>query len=544
MTLSPYLLVGLAAVVLVLLYQSVRTARARKSMLDDIQGPENPSFWIGNENDIRYQGEVGDVDFKWMREYGSVWRVKGCMGENSLMIADPKALQYVLQTSGYRFPKRPDAREVTRMILGRGIVWADGHGHQRQRRIMSPAFSAAQLKSFLPLFQRYGLKLVEKLRGEIASGAEANKGTDGSLINLVPWFSRTTLDIIGEAGFNYEFGGLDDAETELSKVYNNLFIDSTLYPSKLDIVFKSFWRYIPETPLHLVRYLPSREYRRFRQYTEFMNDFARRIVEKNEAQGDAKDIISVLMRANASENPRSKLSDYEVFDQISTLLLAGHDTTATSLDWLFWELGKHPEWQTRIREEIAAVRAQVTARGDTDFSMGDLEGMSSMQAALKEAMRLHPIVWQIVRNAAQDDVIPLAFPITTRSGKVINAVPVRKGQSITVSICSYNRLPEVWGADADKWNPERFLNIDKSKQTSVGVYANLMNFSAGIRGCIGWKFSVIEMQAIVATLLENFEFTLPPAEKGEIIRKPTALMVPMSDTYPGAWMGLHVKSVA
>ena len=94
-------------------------------------------------------------------------------------------------------------------------------------------------------------------------------------------------------------------------------IDSTLYPSPLDLVFKSLWRYIPEPLLHYVRYLPIREYHRFRTFLDFTQSFSRGIVKESTEKCDGKDIISVLLRANASENPVNKLTDDEVIHQIT-----------------------------------------------------------------------------------------------------------------------------------------------------------------------------------------------------------------------------------
>ncbi|VDC07112.1 unnamed protein product [Peniophora sp. CBMAI 1063] len=514
--------------------------RRSRRTLKTIRGPERSSFWLGNQGDIRYQEETGDVESPWLHEYGGAWKVHGPLGGEHLMLADPKALQYVLQTSGYRFPKREDARADIRMLFGEGIVWADGDQHQRQRKIMNPAFSVPQLKSFIPLFLRYANKVVQKWKDEEIASAPGGE----AMFNVHKWLSRTTLDIIGDAGFGFEFGSLDGKSSELSSVYDNLFIDSTLYPHRWNIVFRSFWKYFPSDALWFLRYLPGREYRRFRHYLDFMRVYGRKMINQTQVdtKGAGKDIMSVLLRANESEESRLKLSDSEVVDQISVLLLAGHDTTALSLTWWLWELSKHPEWQSRVREEVRAVRRNLTERGDGEFSIGDLEGMSVMHATLKEAVRLNPIVWGLVRVAGQDDVIPLLTPITTTSGQQISTIPIRKGQNIDISIAMYNRNPVVWGEDADIWNPERFMNINKASQTSVGVYANLLTFSAGVRSCIGWRFSVLEMQAIAATLIENFEFNLPPQTEDNLIRRrPSGLMAPMADGHPGIWMGLKVK---
>ncbi|TFY63091.1 hypothetical protein EVG20_g6460 [Dentipellis fragilis] len=520
-----------------LLYKIIRT----RYSLRGLRGPPSSSFWIGNQQDILYQNEVGDVEFQWMRKYGSAWR----------LYADPKAIQYVLHTSGYRFPKHAIVNEDSRLTVGDGLIWAHGDDHKRQRKIVNTAFTAPQLKSFLGLFQQQSskvsrfdlfshplcnerncLKLVQKWNDEV--------GAADSVINIAPWLSRLTLDIMGIAGFNFEFGALDDAENKVNEAYKDLVMEGTLYRTKFDVVSRSLWKYVPEDILHLVRYLPLKNYARYLKYTTFMTGFAKEIFRKSELKGTGNDVISVLYRANAAEDPRKRLVGAQLYDQVSTVLLAGHDTTAFTLTWFFWELAKNVSWQTKIREEILAVRASVINRGDLDFSVSDLEGMTSLNAALKESMRLHPILWQLFRMAGQDDVIPLDFPIVTESGKTLS-IPVRKGQDVTISVSAYNRMPQVWGEDAHEFNPDRFLGIDKTKQTIVGLHANLINFSGGIRGCIGWRFSLIEQQAIAVALLEHFEFSM--SEEKDIKRIPSAIMVPVAEGHEGAWLGLSVKSI-
>ena len=97
-------------------------------------------------------------------------------------------------------------------------------------------------------------------------------------------------------------------------------IDSTLYPSRFDLVFRALWRYIPEPLLHYVRYLPLREYRRFRTFLDFSDNFSRDIVRESTERSGGKDMISVLLHANASENPINKLTDDEVIAQITCVI--------------------------------------------------------------------------------------------------------------------------------------------------------------------------------------------------------------------------------
>jgi len=94
-------------------------------------------------------------------------------------------------------------------------------------------------------------------------------------------------------------------------------VDSTLYPAWYDLVFKESWHFIPEPFLEYVRYVPLREYRRFRSFLDYMRNFARGLIEESQVKGDGKDIMSVLLRANESSDPKNKMADNEVVDQIA-----------------------------------------------------------------------------------------------------------------------------------------------------------------------------------------------------------------------------------
>ncbi|KAH8995443.1 cytochrome P450 [Lactarius akahatsu] len=472
----------------------------------------------------------------WMREYGSAWRRTGCLGTDRLMLADPKALKHVLHSAGYHYPKTIDRAQVSRMTTGNGIVAAEGRAHHRQRKIMSPAFSTHQIRSFLPLFHGTASKLVQKLKEVIAADPSGQP-----LVNVAGWFSRASLDIIGEAAFDLQFGSLDDLANPLVIRNDKEFVDSMLYPSWYDLIFRETWKYIPEPLLEYIRYIPTREYRGLRSWMDNIRVFSKGLIKQSTDKGDGNDIMSVLLRANGSSNPKNKMADNEMVDQIATFISAGNETSSKSLTWYFHALAKHPEAQVRIREEIALVRAR--AAGE-EFTIADLDSMTYTLATLKESMRLDPIVWITARIASRDDILPLAFPITTKSGQQITSIPIKKGTPIDISPAVYNRLPDVWGEDANEWNPERFLDPlrgFKEASSNIGVFGSFF-LATGTRGCIGWQFAVLEMQIIILTLVENFEFSLPPqSEKTKIYRRPSHIMLPMREGQKGTWMGLHIK---
>ncbi|KAL0954104.1 hypothetical protein HGRIS_005250 [Hohenbuehelia grisea] len=434
-----------------------------------LRGPPRPSVLLGNQRELRYQAEVGDLEFAWVREYGPTFKMGGCWGTDILATADPKALQYIMHTAGYHFPKNAMVAQSSANIMGWGIASVQGEVHQRHRKVMNPAFTAQQLRTFLPLFQRSANRLTQKWKDEIQIGTK--------VFNVSRWLARLTLDAIGDAAFDYRFGALEDEGNVLSKCFENLFSDSVLYPSDWDTLFRALWAYIPAPILALTEYLPTREYKRFRHFKKLSQGIAKELIKEKEsalAESTSRDVMSVLVRSNQSEDTVRKLNEEEVLSQMATLMLAGHETTASTTTWLLYELSRHPEDQTKIREEILALRKRT---GRKEFTIADMEALEFTNACLKETLRLYPIVATLFRCSDRDDVIPLSTPVTNEKGETVSQVIVPKGQEIHIEIAPYNRLPSVWGEDADKWNPKRFLDDSmKDKQTSLGVLANLMTF--------------------------------------------------------------------
>ncbi|EMD32080.1 hypothetical protein CERSUDRAFT_77670 [Gelatoporia subvermispora B] len=493
--------------------------------LNYIRGP-TASFLFGHILDITRQRQVGELDTKWNKEFGNAWRIRDCFGVwcsgDFLMLTDPKAIQHICQKSGYDYPKDNKLTNIARLTTGNGVLAAIGvcwdvgrHDHIRQRNVMTSSFTTSRLRQYVSMFQKTASKMVDTWKDELFSGSE-----NALTIAMNHWLPRATLDIIGEAACSYEFGTLDNKDTELAEAYKNLFADSLMFPSKWDILFKATWNYLPIRLLQFVDYLPAREYRRFRSTVQIMNRVAKNIIDEKIREGTPstkRDIVDLMLNANETLDSKQKLSRAELADQIATLVIAGHETTASTLNYILWELAKASQYQAKIRKEIRILRDAVAQRGDLEYTSEDLESMKYAVAVVKETLRLHPIVFHTTREAARDDVIPLSESIRSTTGELIKSIPVRKRQIVLLSFWGYNRLPDVWGEDADTWNPERFLESEATRTTNVGLYANLLTFSAGVRGCIGWRFAVLETLSFLVELLEHFEFSIPP-EKPDIVR--------------------------
>ncbi|KAK0449894.1 cytochrome P450 [Armillaria borealis] len=525
--LSTFLVIALSTLLL----------RRRRSVVKQLRGPPSNSWLFGHEYMTQHQDQVGDLEYSWYREFGSAYRAAGCYGQDILAIADPKALQYITQGAGYRYPKSADFEFSLNFLFGLGILTAAGSVHQRHRKVMNPAFSAGQLRTFLSLFQRttrhFSLKLTDIIEG------------GQSTLNMNQWLGKLTLDIIGQSAFGYQFGGIDNDDNELTKMLNNLFHDAGVLPSRAAVLISAVPRVLPTPLLYLISLIPSRVKKRYTDLNVLMKDTGRQVLKQNleggVASSNGKDILSILARANADEEQKKRLSDDEVLAQVATLTLAGHETTASTLTWLLYELCNHPEHQKRIRQEIAEVRTRVGA--EDDLSSTDYDSMPFMNAVIKETLRLYPILPAIMRVAGSDDVIPLLEPVTTSTGAKLTGIPVKKGQLIQLGIGYYNRHPTVWGPTANVWNPDRFLG-ELDKTTPVGVYANVLSFSGGVRSCIGWRFAVMEMQAVIFELVESFKLSLPK-EDLQIKRQPAFIMLPMvrDEMAKGTQMPLHLTPI-
>ncbi|KAG6854657.1 hypothetical protein C0991_003305 [Blastosporella zonata] len=230
-------------------------------------------------------------------------------------------------------------------------------------------------------------------------------------------------------------------DNEFMKAYFGLMSDTLGSPSKSSIFMQTI---LPVWALGLMsKYSQRRSLVHARHTAKLADAVTRALVESKAGallQGkNNKDILSLLGLANASENEATKLTEEEMLAQMRTILLAGHETSATTLCWVLLELARNLENQERLRAEIRATE-MATGRKYSSFTASDLDGMEYLAAILKESMRFHPALYQNYRQAAKDDVLPLSTPIKTTSGEYISTLPIPKGMKVILSIAAYNRF--------------------------------------------------------------------------------------------------------
>ncbi|KAJ7923520.1 cytochrome P450 [Mycena leptocephala] len=513
----------------VVLYNIYR--RWTRISISDIPGPEPESFLLGNLPEF-FQSQAGEAEFKWQARFGHVLRLNGIFGTQRLLVSDPKALRHIYH-NGYDIRKQGFRTELTTLMTGPGLASASGETHRRQRRVNSPAFGTAEARSYIPIFASYANNQLSAKWKEII--ADSN----GSLVvNVSPYLSRFLLDVIGEVAFDYQFGASQNGDDPIAAAYASLAPKMLVLPSRKAIFIVALLELLPPRLIGLfMSKAPFSGLKNTRRVSNMISAVAKELVDEKAkaliAGKGKRDIMSLLVKANASANPRSNLSEVEMLAQMQTIMGAGHETTANTMSWSLFELTQHPEVQVKLRAEILAMEKTIRDRGDTEFTYADFEAMPT------------PSPYNTMREAARDEVLPLSKPLVTRSGKTITEIPIAKDTILVVSIAGYNRNPDVFGQDAHVFDPERWLDGRVQTTTSLGVYGNLMTFGSGHRACIGWRFAVYEYQTFLVELVKNFEFSMDPTLAAKVRREAAMVMVPTisGEVTKGSQMPITIRAI-
>ncbi|OJT07496.1 hypothetical protein TRAPUB_1681 [Trametes pubescens] len=602
--------------------------RQARSPLRHLPGPPSASLFMGNLQDLHDQENTGLVA-RWASTYGSAFVYRGFMGGHRLMLVDPVAVNYVMNR-GYDYPKPDFVRDsLASMAAGyEGLLTAEGEMHRRQNQ----AFSAAQAKSFTPIFWEKAIRdpstktedadpepatsnalspsalttsflpnpfssfvpskasppFPSTVKSRLAALPTIESASAPCRLDVLPWLARATLDVIGAAGFGYAFNSLEaaaerrESESELARAFAVIF--STARKFRVMTVLQVWFPVLRNF---------RTENAAMRQATASMRKIGTELIEQRREpvlaetekvahasekpdaiEGDrtvlGRDLLSVLIRSNVAEVPTQRMSMNEILCQISTFLAAGHETSSSSLTWTLYALSRNPAIQAKLRTELRSLPVPTGLAMDTASPTPPTVDNTDPQAAafferimhlpyldavVRESLRLYAPITTTMRVAGADDVIPVGAPLADRHGHACPHIRVRQGDIISIPIQALNKNTDVWGPDAETFNPERWARAEtdaeeRARRAAVqGLWGNLMTFGGGNpvngnRSCIGYRFALSEIKIFLYVLVRDLEFSIDPSI--EIEKKVNVLTRPSvkSEPHRGNQMPLYIRRVS
>ncbi|KAH0833995.1 cytochrome P450 [Lanmaoa asiatica] len=508
------------------------------SPIRHLPGPKRRSWILGNLREVVGVENI-EIHEEWVKQCGNTFAYGGFFGRNRLFTIDTRAINHVL-THSTDYQKHSQARHTLSEIVGSGGLF--------HYVVFNPAFSPAQIRPLTTIFFAKAIQLRDAWSSEITKDPAGT--TIGARLDALAWLNRMTLDVISLAGFNYDLNSLNvnGKPNELYEAFEVRIAadqNQSLVASLLQVGFP------------FLRHLPSDRTRKIQPAQHTMDRVGKELIsnakaaarasatEKGEVTKDSlhgRDVLSLLVKANmASDVPESqRLSDEEMLARTFPPILGFEyqcNTTATT--WALYQLTNAPGIQTKLREELLSVDTETP-------SMEELVALPYLDGFVRETLRLHSPVPSTLRIATKDDVLPLEKPFTDINGVVHDSVTIRKGEPIFIPILLINRSKELWGPDAHEFKyvafcrcgtpcslmcpatncrPERWQNIPEAVSQIPGVWGNLLSFIGGPRACIGYRFSLVEIKAILFTLVRAFEFK-PAVPPNEVIRKSLILSRP------------------
>ncbi|XP_068663246.1 cytochrome P450 CYP94D108-like [Aristolochia californica] len=394
-----------------------------------------------------------------------------------VITANPMNIEHALKTNFENYVKGYRSISVVADFLGQGIFNSDGELWKVQRKTASFEFNTKSLRNFVMDAVRYEIR--DRLLPLLTVVAEAQTSLD-----LQDALERFAFDNVCKVAFNEDPGCLaaDDAASEsgVGREFARAFeLASSLIAGRFMYALPFLWK--------IKKFLNVGSERRLKESISIVHDFAVNIIrsrkEKMEKENSAlsEDLLSRFM-ANYYT------SEEFLRDIIVSFILAGRDTTSSSLAWFFWLLSTRPDVERKIVEEVKAVRSRHPDTGET-FSYDELREMNYLHAALSESMRLYPPVAINSRTALEDDILP-------------DGTFVRKGWVVSYHAYSMGRMEGVWGPDCRNFVPDRWLEKGVFRPESPSKYPM---FHAGPRMCLGKEMAYIQMKSIAASVLERFE---------------------------------------
>lgn len=406
--------------------------------------------------------------FSGMADHGDVTQIR--IGPRRVaVLMHPDDIRRVLVTDQRLFTKGRSL-ERTKKLLGEGLLTSEGDFHLRQRRLVQPAFHRER-------FSAYGTTMVEYAERAL------HAWRDGELRDIHADMMHLTLAIAGRTLFDAEIEG-DAHDVEEAMNLSLRMFNYAILPGG-----------------QLLEYAPLPWVRRLHAARERMNALIFRLIAERRAGGaDRGDLLSMLIAARDAEGDGGGMSDQQLRDEVVTLLMAGHETTANALTWSWHLLSQHPEVEAKLHAELATVLGGALPTPD------HLPRLTYTRAVMAESMRLRPPAWTLERNAEED--------------VEIGGFTIRRGTTILMPQYLVHRDRRWWGDDADRFDPDRWSAAQQASRPKFSYFP----FGAGTRICVAEHFAWMEGTLVLAAIAQRwrmrYEEAAPPVLEPLVTLRP------------------------
>ncbi|XP_044514489.1 cytochrome P450 4F2-like [Gracilinanus agilis] len=428
---------------------------------------------------VSYVNTFREVFLMWMGPFRPV-----------VILCHPDYIRPLTSASAHIAPKDNFIYGFLKPWLGDGLLLSGGDKWSRHRRLLTPAFHFDILKPYVKIFNQCADIMHEKWNRLCAE--------ESTQLDVFDHVSLMTLDTLQKCIFSHNSNCQEKPSQYISSI-----LELSVLSTKRSNQFFMYWDSL---------YFLTSQGRRFTQACRLVHDFTDAVIKarkkviaeqgveaflKDKGKGKTMDFIDILLLSKDEDG--KPLSDKDIRAEADTFMFEGHDTTASGISWVLYNLAQHQEYQDRCRQEIQEL---LKGRETEEIEWNDLSQMPFLTMCIKESLRLHPPVPIVFRQCTKDIQLP-------------DSRIIPKGNVCLISIFGTHHNPTVW-PNPEVYDPYRFDTNNPQKMSPLAF----MPFSAGPRNCIGQNFAMSEMKVVLALTLLRFRVLPhgnPPRRKAELV---------------------------
>ncbi|KAJ8092373.1 hypothetical protein PM082_023828 [Marasmius tenuissimus] len=475
--------------------------------------PRIKGRWLGNidimvrVNRARVSGYPDDELREWSEAKGPIYNVK-ILSEDFILTTCPKHIQQILATEFKNFEKGEQFRSCMSAVLGVGVFNTDGEMWKFHRQMTRPFFTRDRISHF-ELFDKHAERAIQTMKSRLREGTaldfqdlmgkftidSATEFLFGSCVNNL----SSPLPYPPVAASRFDFTPRNPSPTPMTQA--DLFAKAFLQAQEAIANREAFGALWP-----IFEILGDKVEGPMKIVSDFVEPIISEALEKKRARGVRKEKVDLQNEVGEDETLLDHLVDITddpvvLKDATLNILIAGRDTTAATLTFIMYFLATHPEVTTRLRNEVIDTVGSSAEGREISWEM--IKEMKYLRAVINETLRLYPVVPFNVRDSInsttltspEPDKPPIYIPARTRVG---------------YSVFMMHRRKDLWGPDAEVFDPDRFLDSRLQKYLSPRPFI-FLPFNAGPRICLGQQFAYNEMSLMLIRLLQHFHsFTFIP----------------------------------